>query len=470
MDQEFLIKCGHVLTMDPHIGDLVAGDVRVRGDRIVEVGTALASRGAEVIDATGMIVLPGLIDGHRHAWQSLLRGQASDWSFPQYMVEARALYCGCFDPDDAYLANYLGGLESITAGITTIVDHCHLQSTPDVSDALARGLKDSGIGGVFCYALQNVPYYVDGDSIDRDTVRDLLTRAPDAWHDANAARLRDTYFGSGPLSFGIALPESTPYMPAHLSAGILARGEALSPKLVTGHWNAISKPGFYQCTLADLLDVGAFVSPTLLSHNNDLSDIDLKRMATARLGLCTCPDTECGMGLGSLIARRFVDMGGAASLGLDTTSFARADMFKQARLMLQVERKRLADETGNMPSVIGYNTRAVLELLTLTGARSLGMDAEIGSLTPGKRADLILVKQDELTRRADPAATLLFFSDASDIDTVIIAGVIRKRDADLIGIDVEGLRERTTRAVAAVGERYARLPHKQLADVWDGIF
>lgn len=387
------------------------------------------------------------------------------------MVEVRAIYCGCFDPDDAYLANYLGGLESIAAGITTIVDHCHLQSTPEVSDALARGLKDSGVGGVFCYALQNVPCYVDGEAVDGDAVRDMLTRLPDAWHDANAARVRDEHFGSGPLAFGVALPETTPYMPAEHSAAFLARAEALSPKLVTGHWNAKSKPA-YQSSLADLLGAGAFTSSTVLTHNNDLNDQDLTLMASAGLGLCTCPDTECGMGLGALMARRFVDLGGAASLGLDTTSFTQADMFKQARLLLQMERKRLADEAGRMPVEIGYGTRAVLELLTLTGARSLGMGAEIGSLTPGKRADIVLVTHDQVveTAIADPVNTLIFYTDASDVDTVIVAGEIRKRGAKLVGIDLDALRERTRRTVAAVAGRYAGLPRERLADVWAGMF
>lgn len=83
-------------------------------------------------------MLPGLIDGDRHLWQSLLRGTATDWSLPEYMVEARSMYCGCFDADATYLSNYVGGLESLAAGITTVVDHSHLQSSPEVSDALAR--------------------------------------------------------------------------------------------------------------------------------------------------------------------------------------------------------------------------------------------------------------------------------------------------------------------------------------------
>jgi cytosine/adenosine deaminase-related metal-dependent hydrolase len=155
---DFLIKGGHVVTMDSQLGDFPVGDVHVRDDRIVAVGEHLKVSGAEIIDASNCMVTPGFIDGHRHAWQSLLRGEAADWSLPRYMVEARAMYCGCFDSDAAYLANYVGGLESLDAGITTIVDHSHLQKSREVSDALVRGLLDSGVGGFFYYALHNAGF------------------------------------------------------------------------------------------------------------------------------------------------------------------------------------------------------------------------------------------------------------------------------------------------------------------------
>jgi cytosine/adenosine deaminase-related metal-dependent hydrolase len=458
--------------MDPAIGDLPVGDVLIRGDRIVEVGEGLVAPEAEIIDAAGMIVLPGLIDGHRHAWQSVLRGLGSDWTFSTYMVEARAMYCGCFDADDAYLANYLGGLESLQAGITTVVDHCHLQSTPAVSDALARGLKDSGVGGFFCYALQNVPFYVDGQPVNGAAVRDLLTRLPDDWHDANAAQIRDRHFGTGPLRFGIALPEATPYMPAEHSAAILARAEALSPALVTGHWNAVSKADYYQSSLPDLVRAGAFASPTVLSHNNCLSENDLSLMASHGIGLCTCPDIECGMGLGPFMARRFAELGGAACLGLDVTAYMQADMFKQARLLLLMERKKLAEESGGMPVDIGYPAKAALELLTLTGARALGMEAELGSLTVGKRADLVLVAQDPVMQAndANPASSLIFYTNPSEIDTVIVAGEVRKRGGALVGVDMNDLFKRAHHTITSVRRRYADLPRDRLAEVWAGMF
>jgi 5-methylthioadenosine/S-adenosylhomocysteine deaminase len=121
---------------------------------------------------------------------------------------------------------------------------------------------------------------------------------------------------------------------------------------------------------------------------------------------------------------------------------------------------------------VDYTTRAVLELLTLTGARSLGMEDEIGSLTPGKRADLIIVASNPLLAApmAEPEATLIFFTDASDIDTVLVAGTIRKRDAALVGIDWDDLREKTRRSAAAISERYKSLPREKLENVWAGMF
>ncbi|MEI9985572.1 MAG: amidohydrolase family protein [Aliidongia sp.] len=472
MLRDTLIRGGHVLTMDPGLGDFPVADVHISGDRIVAVGPSLDVPGAEVIEAAGKIVLPGLIDGHRHVWQSLLRGVASDWSFPEYMLKMRAMYGGCFDAEDAYVANYLGGLESIQAGVTSVVDHSHLQSSLAVSEGLARGLKDSGVGGVFCYALQNAPGHLDGRPVEKDAIRDLFLRAPDAWHDENAAGLRDTYFTSGPLSFGVAMPETAAYLPPEQAAALFERARALKPALVTGHWNAVNKPGFYMSSLGQLVQAGAFPGATLLSHNNQLNDVDLALMAREGLGLCTCPDTECGMGLGPLMAKRFVELGGAASLGVDITCFVQADMLKQARLLLQVERKRAADELGKVPSEIGWPTRAVLELLTLTGARSLGMGHEIGSLTPGKRADVIVVNPHPVlaSPMTDPVATLVFYTDAADVETVLIAGQLRKHGGELLNVDHLGLQAKVRQSIHRIQKRFAELPAEDLRDVWAEIF
>lgn len=470
---DILIRGGCVLTMEPQIGELPVGDVHVRGDRIMAVAKRLEVPNAEIIDAAGCIVTPGFIDGHSHCWQSLLRGIASDLSFPQYMNE-RAMFSGCYDEDAAYIANLLGGLQAIDAGITTIVDHSHLQKTPGVSDSLARGLLDSGVGGFFCYALQNVPDFQNETEVDAKAINDLLTRPADEWHYANAERVKKTFFDSstGPLRFGVALYEGTAYVSAQDAKELFKRANRLQPALLTSHWNAIQKPDFYKSNLGSLYEADAFTSPTILSHNNQLNDEDFALMAKAKIGHCTCPDTESGMGLGPLVARRFALLGGASSLGVDTTCVVGADMLRQAHLMLLIERMILATKAREYPRSIGWPLRSVFELLTNEGARAVGLEHEVGSLTPGKRADVLVVKPNALLAQpmADAFATLIFYTVNSDIRTVLVNGQVRKHDGGLQGVDMETVQSRAKAARARIQQRYAQLRRDQFQSAWAGFF
>lgn len=465
---DLLIRGGYVLTMDTSLGDLPVGDVRLAGGRIAAVGPRLDDTGAEVVNASGAIVLPGFVDGHRHLWQSLLRGVAVDWSLPEYMVQARSLYCGCYDSDAAYLGNLLGGLESLAAGITTVVDHSHLQTSQEMTDALVRGLRDSGVGGVFAYALQNVPDYAgpeDPGGIEVDAVRDLLLRAPDDWHDGNARRVRDTGLGRrGRLRFGVALPEAAPYLEPAALRGLLARATALDPALLTGHWDGACE------VLVDALADGPVVS---LTHCNHVGDDDLARLARAGIGVCTTPDIECGMGLGPLVARRFTDLGGRASLGTDLSSYARADILAQARLLLQTERASIADDSGGPPpATVGWFARGVLDLVTQGAATSIGLGSEVGSLTVGKRGDVVVVRPDPLggVPTGDPVATLLFSTSPAEVDTVVVEGEVVKRDGVMVGVDLADVSKRAADARSRIRERYRHLPTQAIQSVWAGIF
>lgn len=470
MAPQILVRGGHVLTMDPDLGDLPVADVLMTDGRIAAVGADLEVDEAEVVDATGAIVLPGLVDGHRHVWQSILRGTATDWTLPEYMVQARSMYCGCFDAEAAYVSNYLGGLESLAAGITTVVDHSHLQKSPEITDALARGLIDSGVGGIFCYAMQNVPDFVGDATIDTDELQDLLQRSPDDWHDGNAQRVRDKFFSDPDqrLRFGVALPESAAYLPLAVLRPLLARTIALNPFLVTGHWDG----GGQEPVISELSDQGGWPERTSLTHCNHVGDDDLGSLARAGVGICTTPDIECGMGTGPLVARRYLDRGGAASLGTDLSSYARADILQQGRLLLQVERMVLADASEGLPTFVGWRCRDVLELMTKRAAESLGLGSEIGSLTVGKRGDVVVVRPDPLAAApdGDAAATVLFYSSPREVETVIVEGDVVKRNGALVGADLGGLRQRAAQAAEQVITRYDKLPRQGLQQVWAGMF
>lgn len=470
---ELLIRGGNVISMEPSVGDLPVGDVHVKEGRIDAVAEHLDLSGIEVIDASGCIVTPGFINGHHHAWQSLLRGFSSDWSFPEYMNE-RARFSGCFDAEAAYVANLLGGLECLAAGVTTVVDHSHLQKSPEISDALARGLLDSGIGGFFCYALQNVTDFLNDQQIDAEAVTDLLTRPADDWHYENAKRVRRQFFdgNTGPLRFGVALGEGTAYASQDEAKRAFERASSLQPALITSHWNALRILGVYKSNLSSLEEAGAFTAPTLLSHNNQLNNSDLELMVKTNIGHCTCPDTESGMGLGKLMARKFAEMGGASSLGIDTTCVIGGFMLEQAHLLLQIERMQQAAEAGEMPKTIGWPTRPVFEMLTSLGARAVGLQNEAGSLAPGKRADLLVIRPNDISAQpmTDPIATLLFYTQNSDIKHVLVNGEFRKRDGVLQGFDLSDVRMRAADALARVRERLTRLPRARFEKAWGKFF
>ncbi|WP_416973811.1 amidohydrolase family protein [Streptomyces sp. 4F14] len=467
-----LVRGGHVLTMDPGLGDLPEADVLVRDGRIVDVGPRLPAGGAEIVEAGGRIVVPGFVDTHQHSWQGFLQGLATDWSFPRYMRQVRGGYGGCLGPDEAYLGSLLGGLESINAGVTTVVDHAHLQTSAAVGDALLRGLWDSGIGGWFAYALQNAPDWQHAAPTGPDALNDLLTRTPDPDHDTrfHAARttlaaLDDT--GTGRLRLGVALPETAAYLPLDLVRPLLDRVRSLGAEFITAHWNAALHTGQYVSTLAPLVDEGYFAGPTVLSHCNQFDDDDLDVMARARIGLATTPSTEGGMALGPYLARRLVERGGAAGIGLDSSCYTRSDLLAEARALLLAERRAAGGVTGEpLPA------RAALELLTSTGARAAGLHAERGTLTPGKRADITVVAPDPLRARAttDPAVTLVFYTGPSDIETVLVDGVPRKRAGKLVGVDTKSLAARADQALHTVRTRYATLPQEVIAGAWQGMF
>src|SRR5208282_4347463 len=149
--RRILIKNGTVITMDNTIGDFASADVLVHGAIIEAVGPNLRQPDAELIDATGMVVMPGLIDTHRHTWQAALRGIAADWTLGQYMTGLHLGLSGHFQPEDTYAGNLLGAVEALDSGITTLLDWSHNVNTAEHSDAAVAGLREAGIRAVFAH-------------------------------------------------------------------------------------------------------------------------------------------------------------------------------------------------------------------------------------------------------------------------------------------------------------------------------
>src|SRR5579875_2722499 len=146
-----LIKSGMLVTMDESFSDLPRGDVLIDGDRIAEVGASIEASDAQVIDATNMIVMPGLVNAHIHTWQACLRGIAADWTIPEYLHNMHAGVAPSLKPEDIFVSNLVGALNQLSAGTTTIVDWYHNNPTPDHTDAAIEGLVEAGVRAVFLH-------------------------------------------------------------------------------------------------------------------------------------------------------------------------------------------------------------------------------------------------------------------------------------------------------------------------------
>ena len=468
-----LIRGATIVTMDPRLGDLSKGDILIVDDRIAEIAPSISADDAEIVDATGMIASPGFVDTHRHIWQTQLKGVAINWSLFDYSCLMRSMYSICYVPEDAYLGNYVGALDAINAGITGIVDHSHLQITPEHSDGLVKGLKDAGIRGIMCYGLYRNPKYKAGDKLTVEKVVDEVSGPLEEFHRVNAARVRDQHFPSndGLLRFGIAASEFVVFPDAPPMIEEMAWSRTLEPARISIHIGFGVNEGFR--IVPELHKHGQLGEDLLFVHGAHLTDGDLSLLKNHGGWLSTTPETELQMGMGYPVLERVVESGSTPSLGIDIASNFAGDMFAQMRLMLQTMRFRHYEiANAGLPVDSRYAARKMLEFATLGGARVMGADSYTGSLTPGKKADLMLTRMDSVNMSPviDPIAALVFYADVSDIDSVWVDGVARKRHGKLTGVDWPAVRSSIESSRDRIYEKFQRIPEKEIRDFWSPLW
>lgn len=473
MGNRTLIRGSHIVSMDPKIGDIPHGDILIVDDRIVEVAPSISADDAEIVDAAGMITSPGFVDTHRHTWQTQLKGVAADWSLFDYTCLMRSMYSVSYDAEDAYLGNYVGALDAINGGITSLVDHSHLQITPDHSDGLVRGLQDAGIRGIMCYGVYRNPKYKPGDQLDRKKIVDDVAGPLEDFHRDNAERVREKFFPSntGLLQFGIASSEFVVASQQEAMLEELGWAQTLEPARISMHIGIGLNEEFRIVPL--LHEKGLLGDHLLFVHGAFLTDGDLGLLKQHGGWLSTTPETELQMGMGYPVLERVVESGSTPSLGIDIVSNFAGDMFAQMRLMLQTMRFRdfeLANAGIPIPS--RYAARKMLEFATMGGARVMGIDNITGSITPGKKADIVLTRTDSVNMSpvTDPVAALVFYADVSDIDSVWIDGVARKRHGKLTGLEWPAVRDRLTGSRDRILGRFARISEVDIRNAWGPLW
>jgi cytosine/adenosine deaminase-related metal-dependent hydrolase len=422
-----LIRGGQVLTLDPRLGDLPRGDVLVRDDRIVEVGRRVDAprRRTTVIDAAHMIVAPGLVDNHRHLWATLLRGFSADHTFADYFVQVLLTVSPRLTPDDVHLGCLLGAYEALDTGVTTVLDWNHGISTREHALAAVAGLRAAGARAVLGYsspAADSVrpdapPSAEDIDAVWR-AVRDdplvglaVATRNPEQADDAGLARIADDIR--------------------------LARRLGVVATLHTGFGGGRSAPAW-------LAGEGLLGPDLTLVHGNEFTADELRLVAEAGAWVSSSPETELQMGLGAPSLRPMRDAAMRPTVSVDVVAAASGDLRVQLRLLLQTQRA-LDHAAGLAEPLLPLST--VLPYATTHAAASLGLADEIGTLTPGRQADLVLIdRADPGIVPVAPATVAMLAAHPAAVDTVLVAGRVVKRHGRLVGVDLPGLRRRAEAA------------------------
>ncbi|GAA2642350.1 amidohydrolase family protein [Dactylosporangium fulvum] len=400
----YLVQGGHVVTMEPGVGELPGADVLVDDGRIVAVGEGLDDAGAEVVDARGLVVAPGFADTHRHVWQAPLRGIGADMSLGRYLAEVLGRIATRYSPRDMWLATYLGALEALDAGVTTVFDWCNATQSPEHADASLDALGQAGIRALFGH----------GDPDDEAGVR----------------RLAGT---RGLVTTAIATTGAE-FLPFDLASRHLALARELG--MVASMHVGVGTHGPRVRAVTRLGEAGLLGPDLLLAHCNTLGDDEVRMVVGSGAGVSVTPVVECMMGHGTPAYGRFAAAGGTPSLGVDVPVGARPDLFEQMRAALVVERmhaNRRSLDAGADPATVVPAAADLLRAATVDGARALGLAGRVGSLGPGKRADVILVAGlEHLAGGAPVAGALVAAGAAVDVRTVFVDGRIVKRDGHLV--------------------------------------
>lgn len=434
--------------------------ILIENGRIAAIGVDLGVTDAQTIDAEGGIVMPGMIDTHRHTWQSILRAQLGDGTLYDYMAKLRFGYAPHFTAADAELGNYAGAMDALNAGVTTVVDHSHLVATPQHADALVSGLEHAGIRAVFCYGLADVA----------DAGKPLEAARPftTSWRYQDAERLRKERLPSadGLIRFGIAGSEFL-FAPLPYTVKEVQLARHLDAHRFSVH---VANGPFARGTryVTRLLDNGLVDDRTLFVHGNVLTREDLSRIRAVGASLSVTPESEMQMGMGTPVWPLAREVGVACGLGADIVSGGSGDLFTQMRLALVAGRLAANDRLGArriMPETLTLTADDALRAVTIEGARVAGLEREVGSLEVGKRADLILLRTNgaNMAPVLDPVKAVVMQAGVADIAMVVVEGRVVKSRGRLVNCDEPALALKLQRAA----ERIIKATHDQgLADAY----
>jgi 5-methylthioadenosine/S-adenosylhomocysteine deaminase len=427
--RRYIIRGGHVMSMDPAVGDFVEADVLVDGKKIGDVGPNLRASGAAVIDARGRIVMPGFVDTHHHQFETALRSFLADGLLfndgkphgaINYFDFILGKFAPVYRPEDVYINELFGSLSQIDAGVTTVHDISQIHHSPEHSDAAIQGTADSRRRAAFGYfeSAGNVA----GNQYPTD-----------------ARRIKKQYFSSDDQLMTMIMGGEI-YLPGFDAAWAIGR-ELKIP--IAAH--IVGSFGMGP-TFDSLAQANQFGPDNLFIHMTGMSDMSWQKVKDAGAGVSLAVPIEMVMRHGMPPILKTLAMGISPSLSVDVECTLTADMFTQMRTAMALQRafvNEMALEQSNPPNLPELlTTRDVLRFATVEGARDLTLDHKIGTLTPGKEADIILLDAEAINvapLNVVPGAVVSLM-ERSNVETVIVAGKVLKWKGQLLDVNLRRLR------------------------------
>jgi 5-methylthioadenosine/S-adenosylhomocysteine deaminase len=406
-----LFKGGIVVTMDANVPNLSAGDVLVEGDRIVAVEANIQAGGAAVIDAANNIVLPGLIDAHHHSWLGVMRRLMPDVDDLFEYIDVVAEKLGAhYRPIDMYVSTRLTGVASLDAGVTTIIDACHSSRSPEHTDAALESLDSLGIR-----ALHMVGAAMDQRASAAHLPRDL-ERLALGWNTTDSL-VRVGLFGQLKLDWWK-----------------VARG--LNMQILSEFIGDLARLG------PQFAQPGILGPHNIFNHCTRVPEETWKLFAATGVNITVNPRSDALFGFDDdgFAYQKAIDHGLAPALGIDLDTAFGSDMFGEMHALFGQQRAAMRNRRfrGEVDVPAPISVDDVLRAATVNGARAAGLDNSIGTLTPGKQADIIMLRTNGVAvfPVTNAIGTIVQAVERSDVDTVMVAGVLRKLNGKLIGVDI----------------------------------
>jgi cytosine/adenosine deaminase-related metal-dependent hydrolase len=426
-----LIRGAIVLTQDDSLGEMPNADILIDGDTIAEVGPGLSADGARVIEANGDIVIPGFVDTHRHTWETSIRTSAPDYTLGAYFGAILDKFAPKYRADDVYAGNLWGSLECLNAGITTLVDWSHIMNTPEHADAAVAGLRDAGIRSVFAFGFPNTsiqdwwfgPDYAGSvERINGDEARRIRSVLSD---DAGLITMALATRGTNFCKDDVVRFEWE-----------LARELGIN---ITVHV-AMDRFGYTKMQLRRLFEMELLYPNTTYIHSSHLLPDEWQLVQDSGGNVSLAPQIELQMGHGWAPAQTASSLGIPVGLSSDVATTASSDQFTQMHAIFASERARRhstawdEDLDGNTPTPDLIECRQVLRWATLEGAMVAGVADRTGSITPGKKADLVVIdtKAVNVAPVIDPVGAVVCAADISNVRTVLVDGRVVKDDFRLV--------------------------------------